>query len=186
MAIQMRRGSIVDFDPSKLVPGEWAVPYDNNDIIFICTSQGHVVEIASTSISRAYMENAEAWAVGEKNGVPVSGTDIQYENNSKYYSEQAKNSADNADTSESNSEAWAVGERGGLPVPSTDDTYENNSKYYAEQSGDYWDKIHDAVDMIIPEVTIDFTTGELLYSGSQLLFWIDVTTGNLMWNVVTA
>ena len=98
MAIQMRRGSIVDFDPSKMVPGEWAIPYDNNDIIFICTSQGHVVEIASTSISRAFMENAEAWAVGEKNGIPVSDTDIQYENNSKYYAGQANTSATNAAT----------------------------------------------------------------------------------------
>lgn len=32
------------------------------------------------------IEEAEAWAVGTKNGVPVAETDIQYQNNSKYYS----------------------------------------------------------------------------------------------------
>lgn len=31
------------------------------------------------------IEDAEAWAVGTKNGVPVPNTDIQYQNNSKYY-----------------------------------------------------------------------------------------------------
>ena len=58
MAIQMRRGSIVDFDPGKLVPGEWAVPYDNNDVIFICTSAGHVVEISSASVTKVYAEQS--------------------------------------------------------------------------------------------------------------------------------
>ena len=33
--------------------------------------------------------NAEAWAVGERGGVPVSSTDQTYHNNSKYYAEQA-------------------------------------------------------------------------------------------------
>lgn len=183
MAIQMRRGSIVDFDPSKMVPGEWAIPYDNNDIIFICTSQGHVVEIASSTIIRTYMENAEAWAVGEKNGVPVSDTDIQYENNSKYYAEQAKDSADNADISESNSEAWAVGERGGLPVPSTDDTYENNSKYYAKFAGEAWENIDNAMQIVTPTMQIDFDTGILSYTGSFFDFILDKTTGHLEWGV---
>ena len=34
-------------------------------------------------------EDAEAWAVGERGGVPVSSTDQTYHNNSKYYAEQA-------------------------------------------------------------------------------------------------
>ena len=95
----------------------------------------------------------------------------------------AQTSETNAATSESNSEAWAVGQRGGTDVPNTDPTYENNSKYYAEQSGEYWGYIDAAVQHIIPSVSIDYTTGQLMYSGSQLMFWIDQSTGFLMWNV---
>lgn len=34
-----------------------------------------------------YMETSEAYAVGTRNGVPVSSSDPAYENNSKYYAE---------------------------------------------------------------------------------------------------
>ena len=30
MAIQMRRGQYKDFDPDKMLPGEWAVAIDND------------------------------------------------------------------------------------------------------------------------------------------------------------
>ena len=39
--------------------------------------------------SAASENNAEAWAVGERKGVPVSETDQTYHNNSKYYAQQA-------------------------------------------------------------------------------------------------
>lgn len=35
----------------------------------------------------AIEENAEAWAVGTKDGVPVTNSDPQFENNAKYYAE---------------------------------------------------------------------------------------------------
>lgn len=89
MAIQMRRGNSVDFDPSKMVPGEWAVSMDNEKL-YICYSQGRVVEIGTIGAILQYIYDSEAWAVGTKNGVPVSNTDEQYENNSKYYAEQAE------------------------------------------------------------------------------------------------
>ena len=173
MAIQVRRGNYADLDRSKLVQGEPFVTLDNapdgTPFVGITIAPNNVVRLAS------YDELVDV------------KTDCEQ------YRDDAATSATNAATSEANaldsaedSEAWAVGQRGGTDVPNTDPTYENNSKYYAEQSGDYWDKVHDAVDMVIPEVTIDFTTGELLYSGSQLLFWVDNATGNLMWNVVTA
>ena len=38
-------------------------------------------------------EDAEAWAVGQRNGVDVPSTDPAYHNNAKYYKEQAKNVA---------------------------------------------------------------------------------------------
>ena len=122
MAIQMRRGNAVDFDPSKMLPGEWAISQDNEKI-YICYTPGRVVEVGSASSLLPYIQEAEAWARGTKGNEPVTSSDPQYENNSKYYSEQAKDSADNAAISETNagisetnaaaseddSEAWAIG-----------------------------------------------------------------------------
>lgn len=122
MAIQMRRGNAVDFDPSKMVPGEWAVSQDNEKL-YICFSAGRVVEVGSASSLNPYIYEAEAWARGTKGNDPVSSTDPQYHNNAKYYAEQAADSATNAATSETNagisetnaatskanSQAWAEG-----------------------------------------------------------------------------
>ena len=47
-------------------------------------------------------ENAEAWAVGTRDGDPVSSTDETYHNNSKYYSDRALTSETNAAASEAN------------------------------------------------------------------------------------
>ena len=47
-------------------------------------------------------ENAEAWAVGTRDGSPVSSTDETYHNNSKYYSDRALTSETNAAASEAN------------------------------------------------------------------------------------
>lgn len=165
MAIQERRGNFVDLDTSKLVQGEPFVTLDQVDGDYYA-----------------------GIAIGPSNVIRFATWDnlVDIRTDCEQYRDEAEASKDAAADSESNSEAWAVGERGGTPVPSTDVTYENNSKYYAEQSGDYWDKVHDAVDLVTPTVTIDFTTGQLMYSGSQLLFWIDPTTGFLNWSVISA
>lgn len=51
-----------------------------------------LIEEAQEVVEEAegYVEDAEAWAVGEKGGVPVPSTDPTYQNNSKYYAEQAQ------------------------------------------------------------------------------------------------
>lgn len=102
------------------------------------------VDISETELpiyidaAKSNAKDAEAWAVGTKEGVPVSSSDPQYNNYSKHYAEQANasaitasNSAETANGRASDAEAWAVGKRGGVPVPSSDDTYQNNSKHYA-------------------------------------------------------
>ena len=104
-----------------------------------------IIELATEQ-----MENAEAWATGEKNGVPVADTEPQYENNAKYYSEESASSASasaNSATSSANSatasansatdsansatlsESWAVGATG---TRTGEDT--NNSKYWCQQA----------------------------------------------------
>lgn len=80
--------------------------------------------------------NAEAWAVGERHGVPVQVGDDTYHNNSKYYAEMSASDAEDAALSEINAQAWATGERGQTGVTSGDETYHNNAQYYAGMAGD--------------------------------------------------
>lgn len=50
MAIQMRRGQLKDFDPSKMLSGEFAVTIDDSpeeQKIFMCFSAGAVKELAT-------------------------------------------------------------------------------------------------------------------------------------------
>ena len=89
MAIQMRRGNQVDFNPSNMLPGEWAISQDNEKV-YMCFSAGRVMEIGSASAIMPYVEEAEAWAKGTKDGEPVTSEDAQYHNNSKYYSDHAQ------------------------------------------------------------------------------------------------
>lgn len=165
MAIQERRGNYSDLDTSRLVQGEPFVTLDKVDGDYYA-----------------------GIAIGPSNVIRFATWDnlVDIRTDCEQYRDEAEASKDAAADSESNSEAWAVGERGGTPVPSTDVTYENNSKYYAEQAGEYWGYIDEAVDFLRPTVSIDFTTGQLMYSGAQLMFWVDQTTGFLMWNVTGA
>lgn len=103
---------------------------------------------AIIALAREQEANAEAWAKGTKNGIPVSSDAEQYHNNSKYYSEQsaidANNSANSANQSAVSasqsansalqSEAWAIGTKNGVPVQSDETQYNNNSKYWCRQS----------------------------------------------------
>ena len=120
---------------------------------------------ASESNASRYAQmgiNAEAWAVGQRDGTDVPPSDPTYHNNAKYYAESCVSSAESASTSENNasdsadaaalsetnaalseqdaiehkedSEAWAVGQRNGTNVPPADPTYHNNAKYWAEQA----------------------------------------------------
>ena len=51
----------------------------------------------SATDSENSARTAEAWAVGEKDGVPVTNIDPQYHNNSEYYAEQAALQAQDAE-----------------------------------------------------------------------------------------
>ena len=81
-----------------------------------------------------FAQESEAWARGTKDGTAVPSTADQYQNNSKYYAEQASGSATNASAYELNSEAWAVGTKDGTAVTSDDPQYQNSSKYHAQQA----------------------------------------------------
>lgn len=169
MAIQERRGNYADFDASKLVAGE----------PFICLDKVNGEYYAGIAVApNQFMR------LGDYDTVLNVRTDCeQYRDEAEEAKDAAETSEQNAATSESNSEAWAVGERGGTPVIPSDDTYHNNSKYYSEQSGTYWGYVHDAIDLVVPEVNINFATGELEVSGSSWWFGVNQTTGQLEWAV---
>lgn len=75
------------------------------------------------------VENAEAWAVGERNGTAVPATDETYHNNSKYYAGQASSSATNSANSALMSESYTHGGTGLRPLEATD-----NAKYYMDEA----------------------------------------------------
>lgn len=58
------------------------------------------VDMGSTASER----NAEAWAVGERNGVPVNESDQTYHNNAKYYAQRCEH----AETAATEAEAAAA------------------------------------------------------------------------------
>lgn len=114
MAIQVRRGNYADLDISRLVQGEPFVTLDETPTggyyVGMAISANNVVRLATfddltdikqdcedardeavTSATNAASSesNSEAWAVGERGGVPVSSDDVTYQNNAKYYSDNA-------------------------------------------------------------------------------------------------
>ncbi len=104
------------------------------------------VEMEVEMGSAASEYNAEAWAVGERHGVPVDENDQTYHNNAKYYAQYMEEMIESAaeaavveavaegtaqaEAAKDEAEAWATGGEGGTP------SAENNAKYFSEQADD--------------------------------------------------
>lgn len=123
--------------------------YHNNAKYYAnAASESAATAVASDIAAEQSKKDSEAWAVGEREGTPVSSGDVTYHNNSKYYAGEAADSASNASTSETNAglsesaaaqseedaEAWANGTRNGVPVTSGDPAYHNNAKHWADEA----------------------------------------------------
>ena len=133
---------ILDDDDNRIATGNFIMAVEKaalSDTTIISDTELPLIEEAAElaqQISGIVAEveqcasDAEAWAVGERDGVPVTVGDDTYQNNSKYYAGQAATSA----ASVGDAEAYAVGTRGGVPVSSGDVAYHNNSKYYAGEA----------------------------------------------------
>lgn len=100
----------------EILPSNWQAYMDDMD--------------AKKQAAIAARRRAEAWAVGEQDGVPVDEDDETYENSAKAWALWAAGAKD----AEITAERWAVGKRLGQDVPDTDPTYHNNAKFYAEQA----------------------------------------------------
>lgn len=123
-----------------------------------------------------------------------SGTEAQFEADLANFGIWATNAAKSA----SDSEAYANGKRSGSDVPSTDPAYHNNSLWYSQQAAtSETNAAQSASDALgaasqissllqVPQFTVDFTTGNLMYTMDAVYsFVINVTTGNLEWEVIT-
>ena len=63
MAIQMRRGNKADFDPSKMLPGEWAVAIDSdtqNQIVWMCFRAGVIKRMGTYEDFKEQIREATA------------------------------------------------------------------------------------------------------------------------------
>jgi len=60
---------------------------------------------------------------------------------------------------------------------------EANAAISETNAGNYWQYVHDAVDLVVPTVNVNFVTGELEVAGSSWWFGINQTTGQLEWAV---
>jgi len=70
MAIQMRRGAYVDFDPSRMLPGEWAVVLSGADTqsgyaVYICYAAGVVRRLVSEEEISALPDNVYTEVIAE-------------------------------------------------------------------------------------------------------------------------
>lgn len=123
-----------------------------------------------------------------------SGTEAQFNaliGNVDQYAADAEQSAED-------SEAYANGKRSGSDVSSTDPAYHNNSLWYSQQAAtSETNAAQSASDALgaasqissllqVPQFTVDFTTGNLMYTMDAVYqFVINTTTGNLEWEVIT-
>lgn len=123
-----------------------------------------------------------------------SGTEAQFNaliGNIDQYAADAEQSAED-------SEAYAIGKRSGSDVPSTDTAYHNNSLWYSQQAAtSETNAAQSASDALgaasqissllqVPQFSVDFTTGNLMYTMDAVYsFVINTTTGNLEWEVIT-
>lgn len=81
-----------DVDPSEPTPVQQDV------ITQAIAVLNNAVEITNENAEKAdkSAENSEAWAVGERKGVPVESDDETYQNNSKWYSDLSAQHAEHA------------------------------------------------------------------------------------------
>ena len=112
----------------------------NNSALNAANSALNAVTMATQA--NDYALKAEGNAVGKQNGSDVTSDSPYYQNNAKYYAEDAEDSADSADhfkdqanDASLKAEGIAVGKQNGVDVDSSSPYYHNNAKYYAEQAG---------------------------------------------------
>ena len=101
--IKKTKDILTDVEKSLVLPnGEYLAPGWQNYLNQIESDKNIVMQAVGQIGDN--VEKSEAWATGQKNGQDVDPTDPTYHNNSKYYSEQAADSADAAEDAQAAAE----------------------------------------------------------------------------------
>lgn len=203
MAIQVRRGQKADFDPTKMLPGEWAVSIDsdtNNQIVWMCFSAGIVkrmgtledfkrqISEATDDIREEYLaefqaildqieELAEQTSINTDTVVTIRDDMVN-----TYLPQiiQNANTASSASVTAVNnatlSKSYAVGGTG-----TRTDEDSDNSKYYSERSQassqtaqSYAEQAEQASDEVVNRI-------DEAISQNVPQFVVDLATGHLMY-----
>lgn len=198
MAIFVRGGDYIDFDPSKLRPREWAAVLSGDPgskdgrTVYLGFTDGVVKRIAThedmtdiilnatTGIREEFaqmfseileeMRNIKGEVEGYKTVV------IQKTNEAQNSAESARDSSVTATTKAQEASAAA----------DLSKQYSNECKMYSEKTKEFGDnavdRINDALNIVSPKFVVDLPTGHLLYDGS----WVDffVINGHLEWSVI--
>lgn len=165
MAIRHRRGDYGNFEPSKMVAGEFAFVNssdpntDDGKAVYGTFTGGRTKRLCTYDEVKGLVDHADEVKTDveqlKDDVVELKDDVIDLKDESNEYYMLSK--------------SYAVG---------TDDEVrqdsEDNAKYYKE-----W--VENAFDMRLPEITMDFETGNLMYVGGVLTFIINQTTGMLEW-----
>ena len=184
--IQMRRGLRRDFDPAKLLPGEWAVTTDpgtENQIVYMCFQAGVVKRMGTyedfrTQVSEAtedikeeyeqtfneikvYMEGLKNTTEGYKNtaaqkATQASNSATQAGKSASDASKGATNAANSAEASEDHAKLSESWAKGSTGVRDGENT--NNSKYYSDKSKSEADRAKNEADRASAIVGLDIDT----------------------------
>ena len=153
--ILMRKGNEADFDPSKLMSGEWAVSLDAG-IVRICLEAGKVIRMATYEAFEKDMKQIEAILLecqSIEEAVRRINTEVseklnacaEYVQQAKEYSEQAKTSEANAKSymqSAKTSEANAkTSETNAKASENSAKESENNAKLTEERAREVFESI---------------------------------------------
>lgn len=144
MAIRVRQGIEKDFDPYKLLPGEWAVSLDKK-YVYMCFSAGEVRRMATYEAFEEDMVQIEKILAACEN---IQAAVEAFE-------KLAERHAAQADTYSVESESWAVGGTGTREEENT-----NNSKYYSQQSETQANRAKNEADRAASIANIDIATTE--------------------------
>jgi len=161
MAIRHRRGDYNNFEPNKMVAGEFAFVNtsdpntDDGKAVYGTFTGGRTKRLCTYDEVSGLIKHAED-INADIDQIKIDVT--QLKDDAEDYSELSK--------------SYAVG-TGNVTRPNDD---EDNAKFYKE-----W--VEDAFNRVLPTVYIDFSTGLLMYTGSAISFDLNVSTGMLEWNM---
>lgn len=146
MAIQMRRGKYADFDPTKMLPGEWAVSLDEESgkqIVWMCFAPGvtkrmGTLEDFDVEIRDMFKPHLDSIKESETKAATSETNAKQSENNAKASETKAALSVVNAAKSETNAikaqEGAEAAYKNAQESANAANASKNNAKDYADKA----------------------------------------------------